>query len=129
LVSLEPPPVKMSSLVVLTASLMNAPASARLVGPLVKLFVLGTVVGEPPSAKIWSQSCVGAVWVRLPSSSNGVGGLTLGVTRPAGGSSQSGYRRRRRGERFGWDRFRKRFLNRWRNVAVMVWASGGRTCA
>src|SRR5262245_36218320 len=66
---------KVSSLWELTGSLMKVPASARLVGPLVKVPL---VAGEPASAKTWSQSCEVVVEpevprtpvVALPSSSN-----------------------------------------------------------
>ena len=98
-VSLEPPPWKMSSVLELTLSVTKLPAIAALVGPLAKVAL---VDGDPASAKTWSQSWV-VVVVMLPSSSNGVAGLTLGVTRPSSASSRS-EGRRRRGGRFDLER-------------------------
>src|SRR5262245_61837364 len=73
----EPGP-KVLSLLELTGSLTKVPASARLVLPLVKVPLPGTAVGDPASAKTWSQSCEVVVEpdvprtpvVALPSSSN-----------------------------------------------------------
>src|SRR4051794_39192783 len=59
-VSLDPPPVKMSSALELTLSVTKLDASAPLTGGGVTLW----------SAKTWSQSCVAAV-TALPSSSKG----------------------------------------------------------
>src|SRR5262245_30249779 len=75
-VSLEPPPVKMSSVLLLTLSVTKAEATAPLLGGGVTLL----------SAKTWSQSCVVAV-VTLPSSSKTL--VTLGVTRSSSCSTRS----------------------------------------
>src|SRR5262245_10779400 len=74
--SLEPPPVKISSLAELTASVTKALAIAPLTGG-------GTTL---LSAKTWSQSCVALV-VTLPSSSNTL--FRLGVTRSSRRSTRS----------------------------------------
>ena len=52
-VSLEPPPWKMSSVLELTLSVKKLPASAALVEPWTKLPL---PLGDPASAKTWSQS-------------------------------------------------------------------------
>src|SRR5262249_11538138 len=83
-VSLEPPPVKMSSVLVLTLSVKKPPARAALVGPWEKEPL---VAGEPASAKIWSQSCAVAA-VTLPSSSTGAAGLMLSVRRSSSCSNR-----------------------------------------
>src|SRR5262245_21384377 len=81
-VSFDPPPVKMSSVFVLTASVTKADAIAPLTGGGVTLL----------SAKTWSQSCV-VVVVTLASSSNTL--VTLGVTRFSSCSNRRRYGRRR----------------------------------
>src|SRR5262245_18831102 len=100
----DDPLAKMLSLLELTGSLTKVPASARLVGPLVKFPLPGLAVGDPASAKTWSQSCEVVVElplapgglartpvVALPSSSNRLR-RALGVVRSSSGSRRSGSR-------------------------------------
>src|SRR5262245_58624142 len=90
------PLVKMLSLLELNGSLTKMPASARLVGPLVKV-ALPVAVGDPASAKTWSQSCEVVVEpavprtpvVALPSSSNVL--RRLGRTRDSSRAREGTY--------------------------------------
>src|SRR5439155_10746965 len=100
--SLDPPPVKMSSAVELTLSVTKLDARAPLTGGGLTLL----------SAKIWSQSCVEVV-TALPSSSNTL--VTLSSRRFSSGSVRAR-------TRSAHDR--RRFLPRTNGLAFMDPPSG-----